>query len=93
MNTRLTVNESTLLPDGSLMVRCTVVEGPRVVVGQLGRSTSADLRINVEVIGVGVVNPNLDRSRQGLLVKITEGEPSSINGITLDFVPLSQAVE
>lgn len=90
MSTRLAINAVMPLPDGTFMVRGTVVEGQPVVIGQQGHSTSLYALLNVVVVGVGVVDPNLDSTgRQGVLIKVTDGDASCLKGITLDFAPLA----
>jgi hypothetical protein len=89
MRTHLVVDEVTPLPDGTFMVRGTRTEGPCLKVGQRGESASDGGCLSVEVVGTGVVNPNLDSTgRQGLLLKLTEGDVASLRGLTLIFTPL-----
>ena len=86
MSTQLVVNEFMCLPDSTLMVRGTRVAGPRIEVGQRGESNSGEKHVIVEVIGSGVVDPNLDATgRQGLLLKLIEGDTASLRGLTLYF--------
>ena len=86
MNTCFAVSEASALPDGTLMVRGTVVEGPRLIVGQRGEAELPHGCIKAEVIGVGVVDRNLDvTGRQGLLLRIWEGDPRCLKGLILQF--------
>jgi len=53
------------------MVRGIVIEGPRETVGQSGEFSSPERAFVTEVIGIEVVNPNLDGTgRQGLLLNM-----------------------
>lgn len=86
MNTLATVNEVMLLPDGSAAIRVTITKGPQVEIGQVGQSTLGAPKVTARVIGVGAVDPNLDSAgRQGLLVRVVEGDASSLKGATLGF--------
>lgn len=86
MNTQLIVDELMAVPDGTFMVRGTRIEGPCIEKGQRGKSTNSGVRLSVEVIETGIVDPNLDATgRQGLLIKLVEGEAADLRGRTLFF--------
>jgi hypothetical protein len=89
MSTQLVVDELMPLPDGTFMVRGTRIEGPRIEKGQRGKSTNGGVNFAVEVVGTGVIDPNLDATgRQGLLLKLAEGNAVGLRGLTLVFAPL-----
>jgi hypothetical protein len=90
MITLLIVDEIMPLPDGTLMVRGTRIEGPKIEKGQRGEAAYDRDRVSVEVVGTGVSDPNLDATgRQGLLLRVAKGNAANLRGRTLVFEPLS----
>jgi len=88
MKTRFTIKTANGLPDGSFMVSGSV-EGPFLTLTDKGRQGTAATtagNIKVELTGIGVINPNfLTKERQGILLKILEGNGILVEGVTLDF--------
>lgn len=59
-----------------------IVEGEVPDVGTVG----VGVGVTVEVLGIGVVDPNLvARDKQGLLVKVVSGEEKDLIGATFEF--------
>ena len=86
MKTQYRINEATLLTNGSIMISGCVIAGPRLVVGQEGTTATSEYRIRVVVVGTGVMDPNLAPSgRQGILVKLLEGDIGKLKELTLAF--------
>jgi hypothetical protein len=85
LKTLYVVSEAGRLGNGAVMVSGTITEGPRLAVGQRGFWQQSPTEINVEVIGIGVVDPNLEpKGRQGLLLRV-EGEIEKLKSATLCF--------
>lgn len=86
MITEYRVNEAAELRNGEIMVSGVIVDGPRLAVGQQGTAKTSAGILKVLVIGVGVVDPNLNPpGRQGILVRVLEGDGASLKGVVLFF--------
>ncbi len=93
MKTQYTINGASLLSNGSIMVSGSVIAGPRLAVGQEGTMASTEQRVRVVVLGIGVMDPNLaPADRQGILVKLLEGDIEKLKGLTLEFSECGQRV-
>ena len=84
MKTLFTVKTATELPDESIMVSGSV-EGPFLTrVGQSGYMLGGNVK--VLITGIGVVDPTfLTAERQGILIKVLEGNVGALKGVTLVF--------
>ena len=85
MNTQYTVWTASELKTGEVAVSGSVV-GPFLSIGQSGSAATPQGNVKVVVIGTGVIDPNLvPHNRQGILVKMLEGNAAALTGLTLDF--------
>ena len=86
MKTQFRVNEASMLSNGSIMISGSIIAGPRLVIGQEGAMTTTHGSMKVIVVGTGVMDPNLAPSdRQGILVKLVEGDVKKLKGVALEF--------
>ncbi|WP_050029600.1 hypothetical protein [Verrucomicrobium sp. BvORR034] len=86
MNTHYIADEVAALLDRTAMVRGTLIEGPRLVIGQRGESRHYHKPFVTEVVGIGIVDPSLDSNgRQGVLLRVIEGDVEALGGVTLCF--------
>lgn len=85
MNTKYTVWTASELKTGEVAVSGSVL-GPFLSIGQEGSAVTSLGNVKVAVVGTGVVDRNLvPRDRQGILIKILEGNATFLCGATLDF--------
>ena len=83
MTTRFLVNEAATVLAGTVMVSGTILEGPRLTVGQWLELSTTNGNLTFEVIGTGVSDPNLGPpGRQGILLRF-DGDAGILQGMTL----------
>lgn len=87
MVTRYKVIHAVALKNGTIAL-AGVLDGEVPDVGSIGVCAGRNIGTKVEVLGVGVVDPNLIApKRQGLLVKIVRGDEIDLNGSAIEFAP------
>jgi hypothetical protein len=85
MSTKYTVWTASELKNGEVALSGAVV-GPLLSKGKEGSALTSGGDVKVLIIGTGVVDPNLvPPERQGILVKILEGNATFLEGATIEF--------
>jgi hypothetical protein len=84
MKTRYKVNTAGELKNGTVMLSG-IVDGPLLEVGQKATIWLGNDAVSIDVVGVGVVDPNLGKDRQGILVKMLNGTGSQLKNVTISF--------
>jgi hypothetical protein len=84
--THYRINEVAKLGNGAIMISGLVVDGAVLTIGQKGSAVVGEHKISVLVTGTGVIDPNLNPpGRQGILVKMLEGDEALLKGLTILF--------
>jgi len=90
VTTRYAVAHSTSLGNGTVML-AGVIQGEVPDVGSIGTALRPGTGIRVEVLGIGVVDPNMVApNARGLLVKLISGEMDELDGTTIEFATLEK---
>ena len=85
MTTQFIVGSVEPLPNGQVMLSGTYGEAP-LAKGMRGHAAASSGDVQVEVVGIGIVNPDLvDDNRQGVLVTLLRGDAQGLEGMTLRF--------
>jgi hypothetical protein len=85
MKTQLSNIETFDLPDGTCALTGRI-DGPPLHAGWRGRAATSSRDIEVEIIGVAVVDPNLVKpNMERVLVRVLKGNNQSLKGATLIF--------
>jgi hypothetical protein len=86
MSAEVYVEEVFELPDGTLLVRGARRTCECIQVGLRGTCMVKGDSIVCEIIGLGVVDPNLSsKGRQGLLLRLISGNGESLRGSVINF--------
>jgi hypothetical protein len=86
MKTLFTVKTLMELPNGLAAISGSVEGEFLSRIGSQGRATTPGGNLRVEILGIGVVDPSfLTKERQGILIKIVEGNVGLLAGATLHF--------
>lgn len=85
MKTKFKVINSSPIGDGRFAL-AGIIDGEVPDVGSVGNLTSPDVCVSVEVLGIGLMDPNLVApDMQALLVKIISGSEKDLDGSTFEF--------
>jgi len=85
MKSQFTVQGTVNLPDGNIVLTGSVI-GQRLTPGQRAVLASASGNIEVEILSVGVGDPNLEKpDMQMVLSKVVRGDCRLLRSATLNF--------
>jgi len=85
MKTQLKIEGLVKLRNGQFVVTGSF-KGPRLVRGQHGVAAIPSGDIKVEIIGIGVTDPNLVKpDMDSVLINVQEGDAELLKGATLNF--------